>query len=201
MTSTPPDARPPTVPTRAGLGLFLRGILDFLEERGLRAQVRARVPADTAALFDDPPRTLSWVDARHIDAVEQALFELAGSSVCVELGLFAARGLGETIVQPVIRAAFFLFGEQPPAIFGHLDRFFSLTTRGIGFRWQAAADGGSIEAIFTGPDVPEAALHVLQGSLQYVFELTRTRGSVAAAVVRRQDSQSTHVSYAVDLRT
>lgn len=199
MTGAVPP-QPAGAPLRAGLGTFLRCVLDFLDQEGLRAQVLERVPPETAALFAAPPRSMSWVDARHIDAIEQVVFDLRGPGVCVEMGQSIARNIGNTLVQPVIRAAFFLFGEGPSAIFGNLDRFFSLTTRGLSFRWQPDGPAaGTVEATFVGTDVPEAALHVLQGTFQYVFELTGARGSVAPAVVRDRGPESTWVSYAIRL--
>ena len=185
---------------RAALGSLLRCVLDFLDQKGIRAKVRARVPPATAQLIDAPPWPLSWVAAVHIDQIEIAIMEQLGREGCVELGLAVARSLGGGMIQPVIRAAFFLFGETPPTVFANLDRFFSLTTRGISFSWRTLDQTtGEVLATFQGASVPAAAFHVLQGSLEYVFELTGGRGGVDRAEIRRQDPAATAVAYVVRL--
>jgi hypothetical protein len=70
-------------------------------------------------------------------------------------------------------------------IFGNLDRFFSLVARGIAFAWAPLEKGGSVTATFEGPDTPEAALHVLRGSLQFVFEASGTTGTAERRRWRR----------------
>lgn len=199
----PVDVRPPPkLPVRAGMGSFLRAILEFLDQEGLREQVRARVSPETSRLMQAPPWPLAWVDARHIDEIEVALHRLLGAAGCADLGMFVARRLGAGFVQPVIRAAFFLFGEEPPSIFSNLDRFFMLMTRGIAFASRPLDQKTwVIEATLAGGDVPAAALHVLRGSLQYVFELTSSRGQVGGAEIRRQTAGSTVVAFQVCLES
>src|SRR5204863_2377100 len=72
---------------------------------------------------------------------------------------------GRTMLQPIIRMAFMVFGQSPEPIFANLDRFFSMVTRGITFSWQPGDKGGSVLTRFDGEDTPEAAFHVLRGTL------------------------------------
>ena len=186
--------------SRAALGSLLRCVLDFLDEKGIREKVRARVPPATAQLIDAPPWPFAWVPAVHIDQIEIAIMEQLGRAGCVELGLAISRSLGGGMIQPVIRAAFFIFGESPPTVFANLDRFFALTTRGISFSWRTLDRvTGEVLATFDGAAVPSAAFHVLQGSLEYVFELTGGPGTVGGAEIRRQDPLATAVAYVVSL--
>src|SRR5207245_1908425 len=46
-------------PPRQGLGTFFRSLLAYLDDEHLRDRVRERVSAETAALFDSPPRALA----------------------------------------------------------------------------------------------------------------------------------------------
>lgn len=140
----PVDVRPPpNLPVRAGMGSFLRAILEFLDQEGLREQVRARVSPETSRLM-----------------------------------------------------------QAPPSIFSNLDRFFTLTTRGIAFTSRPLDQKTwVIKATLAGSDVPAAALHVLRGSLQYVFELTSSRGQVGGAEIRRQTAGSTLVAFQVCLES
>ena len=191
--------RPPAEPPRAALGSFLRAIIAFLEARKLSAQVRPLVSLETQRLIDKPPFVFRWVPSTPIDELEAALQKLGGPELCRELGLELSRAMGGTIVQPVLRAAFFLFGETPEAVFMHLDRFFSLPTRGITFSWHPLAPGsGLVEARFEGPDVPEAAYHVLQGSLQWVFDgLFQRPGTVGPPRLLSADARESRVELAV----
>src|SRR5258708_12051658 len=118
---------------RQGLGSFFRALTDFLDERGLREQVRAAVSPATRELIDQPPRPLSFIPSRPIDELETALQNIAGAQACVDCGVACARPLGWSLLQPVLRMVFQLFGQSPEPVFANLDRFFSLLTRGISF--------------------------------------------------------------------
>jgi hypothetical protein len=165
---------------RQGLGTFFRALIDFVDEKGLREQVRGKVSAETRALIDKFPRPMSFLPSKPIDEVEAALLELTNADVLVECGLAVARPLGWSLLQPVLRIAFQFLGQSPEPIFSNLDRFFSLVTRGIEFSWERGEKGGNVLARFDGPDTPEAAFHVLRGSLTFAFEASGTSGTVTA---------------------
>ena len=164
---------------RQGLGNFFHAITDFIDERKIREPVLALVSEETRALVAKPPRGFAFVDSKAIDELEAALFELEGEGALVDLGLYAAQRLGSTLIQPVLRAAFYLLGERPEAAFANLDRFFSLVTRGIVFSWSPESDrSGTVEARFNGPGTPEAAFHVLRGTLMHVYDVVGQKGEV-----------------------
>src|SRR3989454_8141159 len=163
---------------RQGLGSFFRALMDFVDDRGLREQVRGAVSPATRATIDTPPRSLSFIPSTPIDDIETALQKIAGDEALVECGIACARPLGWTMLQPVIRLAFMMFGQSPEPIFANLDRFFSMVTRGITFTWKAGEKGGAVLARFAGTDTPEAAFHVLRGTLMFVYELSGTVGEV-----------------------
>ncbi len=195
---SPAPGATPADPPRAALGSFFRGILGFLERRKMTALISARVSPETQRLIANPPFVFRWVASKAIDEIEHELFQIGGQPICHELGMEMSRNLGGSIVQPVLRAAFFLFGETPEAVFGHLDRFFSLPIRGITFEWKLLEPGhGVIESRFNGPDTPEAAYHVLQGSLQWVFDLLQRQGRVGPAIVIRETPQESRVDFEV----
>ncbi|SRR5713226_3572288 len=183
---------------REGLGQFFRALLDFLDDRRLRQQVYAVVSPETRALMDRPPRPLAFVPSRPIDEIEDALQKIAGPEICEACGLACARPLGWTLLQPVLRLAFQLLGQSPEPIFGNLDRFFSLVTRGISFSWERREKGGTVIARFEGPDLPEAPLHVLRGSLLFAFEATSTLGRVGPPEVVESTADRTIVRYQVE---
>src|SRR2546428_12162653 len=111
---------------RQGLGSFFRALMDFVDERGLREQVRAGVSAATRATIDDPPRVLSFISSTAIEDTESLLQKLVGDEGLAECGIACARPLGRTIQQPITRMAFLVFGQSPRPLLPSLDRSFSL---------------------------------------------------------------------------
>jgi hypothetical protein len=183
---------------RQGLGTFFRNILDFIYERGRKADVLERVSPQTRALCDAPPGWFSWVPSVHIDELEAAFLEVAGREQTVELGRVCSQNLGTTVVRPVLRMAFLLLGQSPAAVFENLDRFFSLVTRGINFTYSPQTSrSGEVVARFEGPGTPEAAFHVLQGSLQFIFELCGVSGQVDPVQMAESTPAGTTVRYRV----
>jgi hypothetical protein len=159
------------------------------------------VSPDTRALVDKPPRSSAWVPSRHIDELEAAFLRAAGRDLTVEMGRVCSRTLGATIVQPVLRLAFTLLGQGPATIFENMDRFFSLATRGIEFAWASESKkSGAVIARFVGPETPEAAFHVLQGSLEFIFDLCGISGEVTTAEVVEQSPEGVTVRYRVSWR-
>src|SRR5256885_17157778 len=147
---------------RQGLGSFFRALMEFVDERGLREQVRAGVSAATRATIDDPPRMLSFIPSTAIDDIESVLQELVGDNGLAECGMACGRPLGWTMLQPIIRMAFMVFGQSPEPIFANLDRFFSMVTRGITFSWQPGDKCGAVLTRFDGEGTPEAACPTLR---------------------------------------
>ena len=193
-TATPGKSDAP----RQGIGTFFRNIIDFIGERGRKAEVLERVSPQTRALWDKPPGWFSWVPSVHIDELETAFLAVAGREATVELGRICSQNLGTTVVRPVLRMAFLLLGQTPASVFENLDRFFALVTRGITFSYTAESPtSGAVVARFDGPGTPEAAYHVLQGSLQFIFELCGISGEVSAAEVVESTLAGASVRYRV----
>lgn len=186
---------------RQGVGSFFRHIVEFIEASGVRDEVLAAVSPETRALVASPPRSTAWVPSRHIDELEAAFLAAAGRDLTVEMGRVCSRSLGATLVQPVLRLAFMLLGQGPATIFENLDRFFSLATRGIEFGWiSETRKSGTVIARFVGPATPEAAFHVLQGSLEFIFDLCGVSGEVGGAEVAEQSHAGSTVRYRVSWR-
>jgi len=192
-----PAARASDAP-RQGIGTFFRNVVDFVSNHAGKDEVLARVSPQTRALYEKPPGWLSWVPSVHIDELEAAFLSIAGRDATVEMGRACSRSLGTTLVQPVVRIAFLLLGQSPAAIFENLDRFFALVTRGITFSYTAAAPrAGSVLAHFDGPDTPEAAFHVLQGALEFIFEMCGISGQVGSVEVVESSAAGASVRYRV----
>src|SRR5437870_12022460 len=107
---------------RGYLGSVFRLTVDFLEQRGCKAQVKQKVSAATAQLIDKPPFPFAWIPATPMDEVESALSLVAGRDACVGLGLTAARKLGGSPIQPVLTMATALFGTARVAGLQNLER-------------------------------------------------------------------------------
>ncbi len=118
-------------------GTIVRGTIEWIEKAGLTERVRKEVPADTAALIQRPPLSISWVDARHMDQLLGALERVAGTEVVVTYGLEATRRSFGPVLSPMLRGMVGMFGATPASIFGHLDRIASLMIRGATYSYQA----------------------------------------------------------------
>ena len=184
---------------RQALGSFLRTACAFVEKRHLVAAVKGLVRPETAALIDRPPMPFRWVDSHAIDDIEAALLQIGGTDLCLALGRELSVAIGGSLVQPVLRAAFLMFGETAETVLANLDRFFALPIRGITFTWTASGKGsGVVEARFEGPDVPDGALYVLRGSLDWVFtDLLRQPGTIGAPRVLVRNEKGTRAAFSV----
>lgn len=187
----------PSTPRQAAGSLF-RSLLDFVYARGLFEKVHAQVSATTRERMDHPPFMLAWLPSEPVDEIESALLALAGREALLDLGLFLARNQGRTVVQPLLQMALSVFGQTPAAVLGHLDWFFGVTARGIDFEWEPLGESaGIVRARFRGAGVPEAAYDVLEGTLRFVPELCKRKGSVERGPLETQEPGSTTAVYRV----
>jgi hypothetical protein len=184
---------------RQGVGSFFRALVSFVDARGWHDKVHAAVSPETQQFIDNPPRPLTFISSRPIDDIEAALYTLTDDATLVECGLACARPLGWSLLAPVLRVAFTLFGQSPAPVLSNLNRFFSLVTRGIAFEWAEAeaGKGGTVTATFQGDGTPTAAYHVLRGSLLFTFEACGIVGQVGPPQVVESTGSASIVRYEV----
>ena len=186
-------------PTPRGyLGASVRCGIDFIGQKGLSARVRADATPPAIAAMDKPPSMMSWQDSPVLDELETLLAKHGGREACVELGMFAARKLGGSIVQPVLRFALQLFGNTPKSLFANLDRFYPMVTRGLNYGYQPVSDSEGIVVLNAeGSNIPPALYDVTRGNLMYMMELSGAAGTVAPPEVKSSDDHRTVVHYTV----
>lgn len=181
--------------TRGCLGGVYRITREFLDERGLLAEVREKLSPGARAVIDKLPFPFAWQEAAALEEIEQILYAKS-PELPVELGYAAAKYFTDSIVAPVFRMAASLFGQTPETIFGNLDRFFSMVVRGFEFRYERAGDkrGSVVVRIGGGPAHP--ALHAqLKGNLSMAFPLCSVEGAIGEPVAVSGDEVSFPVSW------
>jgi hypothetical protein len=181
---------------RGYLGSAFRLTLDLIDKKGWRQAIRAEASPETARMMDKPPSPLSWISAARLEDLEELVARHGGPEAAVELGLLAARSLGGSVIKPVIKLALTLFGASPETIFGNLDRFYSMASRGLHFAWcDADRKAGVIEAQFEGAGVRQSLFDVTRGNLQYVLEICGASGDVGRPQVVRHDDRGALVRF------
>ncbi len=190
------DSTVATPRERGYLGSAFRLTLDLIDNKGWRDRIRAEAPPETARMMDKPPSPLSWIPAARLEDLEDLVEKHGGRDAACELGLLAARNLGGSVIKPVIKLALTLFGASPETIFGNLDRFYSMATRGLHFAWcDADRKAGVIEAQFDGAGIRRSLFDVTRGNLQYVLELCGASGDVGAPQIVRHDDRGALVRF------
>jgi hypothetical protein len=183
---------------RGYIGYAFRVAVDFIHQRGWTAEVKQKVPADTAELIAKPPFPFAWMQAAHMDELQSALADVAGRQACVDLGLAEAHKLSGSVIAPVLRMATSLFGNTPETLFGNLERFYTMFLRGMRFEYEALGPRqGLVHAQVDGPCVPAALFDVTRGNLAYVFQLCGANGSVGEPEDVRCGSRKGEAHYRV----
>ena len=128
--------------SRAALGCVYRITADFLEKRGLMEKVKTQLSPPSRKVLDKLPFAFAWQDYSPLEEIERVLHQYS-PQLADDLGYAAAEYLSGTVVAPVLKMAFSLFGRTPAALFGNLDRFYSMVVRGFSFRFGARATGAA----------------------------------------------------------
>jgi hypothetical protein len=187
-----------STPKRGYIGASFKSAVDFIHARGLAKQVLADCTPATKKLVEKPPIVLSWMDAAPLDEVETLIAKHGGRQACVDLGLEAARKLGGSMVQPVLKLAITLFGQTPATLLANLDRFYPLVTSGLHFAYESSGESqGVVTMTCDGPNVPPAFFDVTRGNLGYFVELCHRQGTVEPPEVVSADERCSVVRYHV----
>jgi hypothetical protein len=183
--------------TRGCLGAVYRITADFLEKRGLRNEVIARLTPASRKLMERPPFPFSWQEAVALEEIEEILHERS-PQLAAELGYAAADYLSNTLIAPVFKMAVTLFGKSPGALFQNLDRFYSMAVRGFSFRYEAAgASAGTVFVQISGGPTHESLFQQIRGNLKVMYNLCGATGTVGEPSVLRSDAAGAEVSLPV----
>ena len=161
-------------------GSVLRGDVAWLERNGLKAQVRERLAPETQAVFDNPPLPVTWMPARHTDALHEALHAIGGEEKVVQLGQEAARANGAAMLRPLLTTVLSLFGASPAALFGRMDALVGMYVKGTSFSWEPAGERGGVMRMRNVDRAPAAWYLRWKGPLLFAFEVASVKGSVEA---------------------
>jgi hypothetical protein len=184
---------------RGCLGTVYRVTVEFLAERAVLEDVKAKVSPDTRKLLEKPPFAFAWQEGAPLEEIERVLYTMPkGRELCVDLGHAAGRQLSGSVVKPVLKMAISLFGQTPASLFANLDRFFSMVVRGFNFRYEERAPReGVVYAEIAGGGVHESLFDQLRGNLMTVFDLCSVKGDVGEPQVVRHDDAGAVVGLAV----
>jgi hypothetical protein len=196
---TPTEAsRAVPLSQRGYLGVAVKSAIEFIEQKGLTQKIKAEASPAARAQMEKPPTMMSWQDAAVLEEMETLVEKHAGRDACVALGLYAARKLGGSLIQPVLKFALQLFGNTPATLLANLDRFYPMVTRGLSYGYEPVSETeGVVILTAEGPGAPPALFDVTRGNLSYALEMTGATGTVAAHRVRSSDDKGTVVDYVV----
>lgn len=183
---------------RACLGSVYRVTAEFLHQRGLAAEVVAKLPAGSRAFVERPPFSFGWQAYEPLEEIEKVLYAKSPDLVA-ELGGAAAKFFSGTVVAPGIQLAGALFGSRPESIFSNLDQFFSLVIRGFAFRYQpSGAKEGRVLVKIVGGSVHASLFQQIKGNLYVTYEIWPAKnGFVGEPEVLRSDATGAEIALAV----
>lgn len=183
--------------SRGCLGAVYRITADFLEKRGLKNEVMARLTPASRKLLEKPPFPFSWHDSTALEEIEQVL-HARSPQLAAELGYAAADYLSNTLVAPVFKMAVTLFGKSPDALFQNLDRFYSMVVRGFSFRYEAGGrNQGTVFVQISGGRPHESLFQQIRGNLKVMYNLCGASGTIGEPSVLRSDEAGAEVSLPV----
>lgn len=185
---------------RGFIGSVFRFTADWLAEKGLLGDVRAKASPTVRRILDQLPSAFSWQGPSELEEIQQIVYGLS-PELCVDLGHTASSRLAGSIIRPVLQMAMTLFGTSPATVFGNLDRFYSMAARGFAFTYEERAKNhGIVQATIRGAGIPPASFEVTRGNLLTVFDLCSASGAISAPEVVRHDEAGAVVRFAVQWR-
>lgn len=159
-------------------GAVVRADKTWIEKNGLADSVRAQLPAGTQAVWDKPPLPVSWIPARHVDDMLDAVLKIAGEEKLMQLAEDVMRASLGPVVRPLLKTMMSLFGASPAALFGKLDSVALVFVRGASFSYEADGQNEGIVRVRTVDKPGRAWLRMWKGTLRFAFEVAQVTGTV-----------------------
>jgi hypothetical protein len=79
--------------------MIYRIVIDFLTERGLLDEVKAKLTPSSRKVLEKPPFPFAWQDSAPLEEIERVLYARSPDLV-VDLGHAAGQQLSSTLVAP-----------------------------------------------------------------------------------------------------
>ena len=169
--------------THACSAIIFRGYRSAIERRGKLQSVVEKVRPATAALLQNPPLAISWVDYDDMNEVFRAMGECLTRQEVRQAGLEAARdGIGP-ILAPVIRGTLGLFGASPPGLFGNLRRVTAIVLKNTDFSFQSTGPTTGVMEIINPIPMDPGLYTGWEGAFLFGFEVLGMKGVVGQAEV------------------
>ena len=183
---------------RGCLGAVYRITNDFLIERGLAEEVKAKLSPEARKVLDKPPFAFVWQDGAPLEEIEKILYARS-PQLAADLGFAAAKLLSGGLIAPVFKMALSLFGQTVESLFNNLDRFYSMVVRGFAFRYEPGGDKhGKVFAKITGGPVHPSLYQQIRGNLLMMYALVNVPGTVSEPIVLRSDETGAEIALQVN---
>jgi hypothetical protein len=194
-----PGVFPPALgEPRTATGRLFGRLLFFIDKYRLRERVLERVAPETVRLMVEPPGPFEWVHSAPFEDLYMALEAVGGDALNFKLGLEMSRTLGGSIVAPVLQAAFAMSGAKLTTAFKCCNGAYGLMSRGITFQFaEVSPTEGLVFARFEAPLPSHAIMIVVQGTIQWAFELLDLDGTVGPPEIRSESPESTVAAYEI----
>lgn len=182
---------------RGALGIVYRVTNDFLVEKQVLDDVKAGLSPDSRKILDKLPFSFAWQPNAPLEEIEKLLYAKS-PKLAADLGFYAAKFLSGSVVAPVFKMALSLFGRTPDAIFGNLDRFFSMVVRGFTFRYEGEGEkNGRVVVTIAGGPVHPSLFQQIRGNLLMMYGIIDADGTVDEPVVLRSDATGAEIALPV----
>ena len=159
---------------------LLGSFVDVLRERKRWDAVVRELSQETEETVRSNMLVGSWIDGRPLAETQCIVYDLYGTAEIRECVYLAAQRSAVRFLQPVIEATMRLFGVAPHVLFERLGAMAGTSTKGFTCVYaQVSETSGILRFTYPGSkNLSIAGLEGVAGSLETVFELTHTTGTI-----------------------
>jgi hypothetical protein len=178
-------------------GTTLRAYLKYLKEQSQLDGIRTRVSPESAKVMADPPLPGSWVDARVLQEMVEAVYQTRGGEEAVlVMGRAVTREMLPGFVG-VLQGVLKIFGASPAFIFPRLNDLLRPIVQGQDYRYTAGAErNGTMDVSYaTKQPAPYSAFVSSMLAVELVFHLCGVKGRCGRPEVTGPQSARFSVSW------
>lgn len=151
-------------------GNTFRAYLSGLEAMGLRAVVRAMVPARAQWMMDEPPLPTAWLEGDELPLILGAVMKLQGLEGLRTLGHAATRSPAARFLKPLIQLTLAKHGSNPGTLLTHLTSICRPFFEGLTFQFTPDGPRSGVLKIRSVMPLGTTSWTAWEGALRALFE-------------------------------
>jgi hypothetical protein len=177
-------------------GTTYRAHAKYLKDHRIVEAVMSRLSPEAAAALADPPLPGSWMDARLLEEIVEAVHAIEGDEGVLRLARQAIKDMLPAMV-PIMQGVLRIFGASPSFLLPRMNDLIRPTVQGLEFKYTPVGERACTMDIHyaTTRVLPRCSFVTTRAAFEQILSLCSTKGTITGPEVRGPQTARYQISW------